>query len=77
MTSAIKSLLHRGITAGPVRHREASVFFIILGLIGLTLGTASALSVERFPLHRVQLEQWGGNLFVGSLALLGLGFPII
>lgn len=53
------------------------MFFIILGLIGLILGTASALSAERFPLHRLRLEQWGGNLFVGSLALLGFGFPII
>lgn len=50
--------------------------FLILGVIGLTLGTAVALSAERFPLYQVQLEQWGGNLFVSSLALIGLAFPI-
>ncbi len=53
------------------------MFFIIFGLIGLILGTASASSAARFPLHQARLEQWGGNLFVGSLALLGFGFPII
>ena len=51
--------------------------FFILGAIGLILGSASALIAQRFPLHQAQLEQWGGHLFVGSLALLGFGFPII
>jgi hypothetical protein len=51
--------------------------FFILGAIGLILGSATALIAERFPLHQARIEQWGGNLFVGSLALLGFGFPII
>jgi len=52
--------------------------FIILGVIGLILGTLTALGAERFPRrHRVRIEQMGGNLFVGSLALLGFGFPLI
>jgi hypothetical protein len=60
-----------------VRRKEATVIFI-LGVIGLILGTVTALGAERFPRrHRMRIEQVGGNLFVAGLALLGFGFPLV
>jgi hypothetical protein len=50
----------------------------ILGVIGLILGAITAWGAEHFPRrNRARIEQWGGNLFVGSPALLGFGFPLI
>ncbi|HZL58510.1 MAG TPA: hypothetical protein VFC38_02300 [Stellaceae bacterium] len=51
--------------------------FLILGAFGVVLGSVSAISAEKFPMHQAKLEQWGGDLFVSGMALLGLGFPLI
>lgn len=50
--------------------------FLLFGVFGTVLGTLSASFAGRFPAHQVKLEQWGGDLFVGGVALLGLGFPL-
>jgi hypothetical protein len=47
------------------------------GLICLALGVVLSSGAARFPEHEAVLEQWGGNIFVGGLVLVGLGFPLI
>jgi hypothetical protein len=44
---------------------------------GLTIGCFAAAIADIFPAHRSELQQWGGGLLVGSVALLGLVFPFI
>ncbi|MGH6967851.1 MAG: hypothetical protein ACREEN_01935 [Stellaceae bacterium] len=51
--------------------------FLILGVIALVLGAASALAATKFPVRQPQLERWGGDLLVAGFALLGFGFPMI
>jgi hypothetical protein len=50
---------------------------MIFGAIGIVAGVAAAASARRFPAHEVQLEQWGGGLFILGLALVGLGLPML
>lgn len=44
---------------------------------GLVAGGLAAMSSEIFPAYRLTLENWAGGLLVGSVALLGLAFPMI
>jgi hypothetical protein len=53
-----------------------SVIFLA-GLIGLALGVVLSAGAARFPEYETVLEHWGGNIFVGGLVLVGLGFPLI
>jgi hypothetical protein len=55
---------------------EATVF-LIMGAIGIAIGTVSALAAEKFPVHQTLMERWGGDLLVGGIALLGFGFPMV
>jgi len=55
---------------------EAQVFLII-GAIGIAIGTVSAVAAEKFPVHQAALERWGGDVLVAGFALLGLGFPVV
>lgn len=48
-----------------------------IGFGGLTIGCFAAAIADIFPAHRNELQQWGGGLLVGSVALLGLAFPFI
>jgi hypothetical protein len=49
----------------------------IAGTAGLVLGTFAAAFADVFPAHRVALQGWGGGLLVASVAVLGLGFPLM
>jgi hypothetical protein len=53
-----------------------SVIFVV-GLICLVLGVVLSSGAARFPEYEAVLEKWGGNIFVGGLVLVGLGFPLI
>lgn len=44
---------------------------------GVTVGCFAAAVADIFPAHRSELQQWGGSLLVGSVALLGLVVPFI
>jgi hypothetical protein len=55
---------------------EAKVF-LILGAIGIAIGTVSAVAAEKIPNHQAALERWGGDLLVAGLALIGFGFPAV
>jgi hypothetical protein len=48
-----------------------------VGFAGLTIGCFAAAVADIFPSRRNELQQWGGGLLVGSVALLGLAFPFI
>lgn len=48
-----------------------------LGFGGLAIGGVTAAIADIFPAHRSELQQWGGGLLVGSVALMGLVFPFI
>jgi len=48
-----------------------------IGFAGLAIGCCAAAVADIFPAHRSELQQWGGGLLVGSVALLGLAFPFI
>ena len=48
-----------------------------IGFGGLAIGGIAAAIADVFPAHRSVLQQWGGSLLVGSVALLGLAFPFI
>ena len=50
---------------------------LVLSIIATVVGTACAASAQRFPAHQGKLEQLGGGLFVGGIALLGFSFPYI
>lgn len=50
---------------------------LVMSLIVAGMGTACAAGASRFPAHQAKLEQWGGSLFVGGIALLGFSFPYI
>jgi hypothetical protein len=47
------------------------------GVLGLVAGIFSAAVADVFPAHRSALQGWGGGLLVGSVALLGLAFPML
>ena len=48
-----------------------------LGAVGTVFGTACLAGACRFPAHRERLEQWGGGLFLGGVALLSLAFALV
>lgn len=50
--------------------------FLLLGALGIVLGTAAAVSGLWFPAHKTRLERWGGALFICGLALAGFGLPM-
>jgi hypothetical protein len=50
---------------------------MIVGTLGILLGTAVAISAGRFPTQRVSLERWGGMLMVGGIALVAFAFPFV
>jgi hypothetical protein len=56
---------------------SGAAVFIVLGAGGIILGSAFAASAGRFPAYRIKLEEYGGGLFIGGVALLGLAFPMI
>lgn len=49
----------------------------IAGVVGLVVGVLAAASADVFPTYRAALQDWGSGLLVGSVALLGLAFPMI
>jgi hypothetical protein len=51
--------------------------FIILGAVGIMLGSAFAMSAGKFPAYQSELEQCGGGLLIAGVAFLGLAFPMI
>jgi len=51
--------------------------FTAIGAIGIVTGMVALIGAANFPARRAQLEAWGGGLFVGSIALLALNFPMI
>ena len=55
---------------------EAMVF-LILGTIGMAVGTVAAVLAEKFPSHQALIERWSGDVLVGGLALVGCAFPIV
>ncbi|HXP32025.1 MAG TPA: hypothetical protein VN832_13100 [Stellaceae bacterium] len=48
-----------------------------LGAVGTVFGTAFLAGSCRFPAYRKTLEQWGGGLFLGGVALLSLAFSLV
>jgi hypothetical protein len=48
-----------------------------IGIFGLVAGIFAAAVADVFPAHRSALQGWGGGLLVGSVALLGLAFPML
>lgn len=50
---------------------------MILGTLGILLGTAVAISAGKFPTQRAALERWGGLLTVGGVALIAFAFPFV
>jgi hypothetical protein len=56
---------------------EGTAVFIILGAVGIILGSAFAMSAGKFPAYRSELEQCGGGLLIAGVAFLGLAFPMI
>jgi len=50
---------------------------LLLSIIATGVGTACAAVARRYPTHRKMLEQCGGGLFVGGIALLGFSLPYI
>ena len=55
----------------------ANWIFLLAGLMCLGLGVILSAGATRFPEYEGMLERWGGNIFVGGLVLVGLGFPWI
>jgi hypothetical protein len=49
----------------------------ITGCVGLIAGIVAAALADVFPRHRAALQDWGGGLAVGGVAVLGLAFPMI
>ncbi len=49
----------------------------IAGTAGLVVGAFAATISDIFPAYRMALQNWGGGLLVGSVALLGLACPMI
>ncbi len=49
----------------------------IAGTAGLILGTFAAAFADVFPAHRAAMQEWGGGLLIASVAVLGLGFPLL
>jgi hypothetical protein len=47
------------------------------GVIGLVAGIFFAAVADVFPAHRSVLQVWGSGLLIGSVALLGLAFPML
>ena len=50
---------------------------LIAGWTGLTIGSFAAAVADVFPARRNLLQNWGGGLLVGSVALMGLTVPFI
>jgi hypothetical protein len=57
--------------------RHMLLTLCIAGTTGLILGTFAAAFADVFPAHRAALQEWGGGLLVASVAILGLGFPLM
>ena len=52
----------------------------ILGFAGVLFvicGCSAAAAADLFPAHRVQLRDWGAQLFVAGAALAGFSLPMI
>jgi hypothetical protein len=49
----------------------------IAGIAGVVIGTFAAALADVFPAHRNKLQDWGGGLLIGSVALLGFAFPMM
>jgi hypothetical protein len=50
---------------------------MILGTVGVLLGTTFAASAGNFPAQKVRLERWGGMLLVAGIALIAFAFPFV
>jgi hypothetical protein len=53
------------------------VLVCVSSMGGVVFGSVAAAAADVFPAHRRQLQRWGASLVVGSVALIGLTFPLI